>query len=265
MTLPVIHMFWHGPALSRLERLCMASFVAQGHLLHLHVYEAPDGVPEGVQLKDATEILPREAIFRHPKTGSIAMFADWFRYKVLFEQGGIWADTDVLCLRPLDYGSELVFAWEDRNIINNAVMGLPKGHELAQWMMACCADPNRILPYDKGKVRWRKRKRRYLQGNRIENIKWGEYGPVGFTQAARHLGHDHQALPFWHFYPVHYSNWQVMFDTSTAGNEGFLGNARAVHLWNEMIRRDPGFDKDGRFPADSPFERLWALYFRSDS
>ena len=33
-----------------------------------------------------------------------------------------------------------------------------------------------------------------------------------------------------------------------------------LHLWNEMSRRSPGFDKNGRFPPDSLFEQLCARY-----
>ena len=51
--LPVIHMFWHGAPLSRVERLCLASFVANGHPVHLYVYDEPAGVPAGVRLRDA--------------------------------------------------------------------------------------------------------------------------------------------------------------------------------------------------------------------
>ena len=40
-SLPSVHMFWHGPPLSRIERLCMSSFVAHGHAVRLHVYEEP--------------------------------------------------------------------------------------------------------------------------------------------------------------------------------------------------------------------------------
>jgi hypothetical protein len=63
--LPDIHMFWHGPALSRLERLCMASFVANGHTVLLHAYEPPANVPNGVTICDAAKVLPRERLFAH--------------------------------------------------------------------------------------------------------------------------------------------------------------------------------------------------------
>lgn len=263
--LPLIHMFWHGPALTRLERLCMASFRAHGHQLRLHVYEEPAGVPAGVELFDAQRTLARHLIFRDTRSGSLAPFADWFRYRLLHEQGGIWADTDMVCLKPLAYAGDEIYAWMDETVINNALLGLPAGHRLAAWMAECCEQPNRILPYDSPRTRRRKFKRRFLQGNGRGNLRWGEYGPDGLTQAARHFGDHAKALPFWHFYPIHYLNWHTVFDDSLSGNPAILGESRALHLWNEMTRRSPGFDKNARFPPDSLFEQLCARYLTSDN
>jgi hypothetical protein len=263
-SLPTIHMFWHGAALSRLERLCMSSFLAHGHALQLHVYAEPTGVPQGVQLVDAGTTLPQQLLFHHEPSGSVAAFADWFRYRVLYERGGVWADTDVVCLKPLVYAHPEIFARQDESVINNAVLGLPAGHPLAAWMSDCCEHPNRALPYDTARTRRRKLKRRLLQGNRRGNIEWGEYGPRGFTEAARHLGYEDRALPFWHFYPVPYQNWRCMFDSSLSDKTDLFAGSTAVHLWNEMTRRAPGFDRDGRFPPDSLFERLCARYLTSD-
>src|SRR5687767_14300795 len=80
--LPTIHMFWHGAPLSRLERLCMASFVANGHALDLYVYDEPAGVPSGVHLSEAGRILPRESLFLHRRTGSVGLFSDWSSYRL---------------------------------------------------------------------------------------------------------------------------------------------------------------------------------------
>jgi hypothetical protein len=262
--LPVIHMFWHGAALSRVERLCMASFLANGHALQLHVYDEPAGVPGGVQLVDAAATLSRQLIFHHERSGSIAAFADWFRYRLLYDRGGVWADTDVVCLKPVAYARPEVFARQDEDVINNAILGLPAQHPLAAWMSESCEYPNRILPYDPSRVRRRKLKRRLLQGNRRGNIQWGEYGPYGFTAAARHLGYEGLALPFWHFYPVPYQNWRCLFDGSLAENPGLVAGSVAIHLWNEMTRRAPNFDRNGRFPADSLFEQLYARYVTTD-
>ena len=62
-------MFWHGPPLSRIERLCMSSFVANGHAVKLHVYDEPQRVPPGVTICDATAVLPRDQLFVHRSSG----------------------------------------------------------------------------------------------------------------------------------------------------------------------------------------------------
>ena len=258
-------MFWHGPALSRIERLCMVSFLKCGHELHLHTYQMPSGVPEGVTLCDGRAVLPRESFFVHKKTGSPAAFADWFRYRVLLQQGGIWSDTDVVCLKPLTYASPEIYARQDATVINNAVLGLPAGHALAQWMSECCEQPNRILPYDDGPTRRRKWRRRLLEGNRRGNVKWGEYGPKGFTEAAHHLGYAGHALPPEHFYPISYREWRRVFYDPAPTIEQSLRTSSAIHLWNEMTRREAGFDKNGRFAADSLFEQLCSRYLTSDN
>lgn len=264
--LPVIHMFWHGPALSRLERLCMRSFVANGHAVHLHVYDEPTSVPAGITLVDAGKTLNRSSMFRHAKTKSIAAFADWLRFQILYDQGGIWADTDMVCLRAFDYPQRSeIFAWEDERTINVAILGLPAGHELAAWMLECWRQPNRVLPYDDWRSRVRKMQRRLRPGDSRARIKWGEFGPRGFTLAAQHLGYVDRALPFWHFYPVHFLNWRTVFDESLRDNTLLVGGSYGLHLWNEMTRRLPGFDKNGRFPEHSLFEQLCRRYLVNES
>jgi len=260
-----VHMFWFGPPLSRLERVCMASFMAHGHRVVLHVYEEPAGVPAGVVLGDAEEILPRSALFSHRRTGSVAIFADWFRYRLLFERGGLWSDTDMVCVRPLDFTQDVIFGWQDASTINNALLGLPRGHEMAAWLAAGCESPNRALPYDTFKMRLRKWKRRVLQGDRRENIRWGETGPKGLTLAAKHLGYAQAALPVSYFYPVYFRDWKMLFQSCPAESLRQIETAYGVHLWNNMTREDPGFDKNANFAADSPYEIWCTRYLTSGS
>lgn len=259
-----VHMFWHGPPLSRIERLCMSSFVANGHAVNLHVYEEPQRIPAGVTLCDAAAVLPRRELFVHGKSGSLALFADWFRYRLLAEQGGLWVDTDMVCLQPFTHAGPEIFGWQDPSMINNAVLGLPRNHALASWMVACCEQPNRVLPYDSLRMRRRKLTRRLLGRGRSAS-RWGETGPAGLTEAALHLGYASLAQPFWHFYPINYLNWQTVFDETLGDNTSLIDGSYGLHLWNEMTRRHPGFDRDRRFPDGSLFERLWARYVTSDS
>jgi hypothetical protein len=211
-----------------------------------------------VNLVAASPILPRDLLFKHRRTGSVGIFADWFRYRLLRSKGGIWADTDVVCLKPLSFERPEIFARQDDRTINNAILGLPVEHALAAWMDSCCENPNRVLPYDTWKLRARKWRRRVLQGNRRERIRWGEYGPRGFTLAAQHLGFADLALLPSAFYPVACDDWRSLF-TSGAEPEWF-GAAYAVHLWNNMLGQEAGFDKNRMFPADSAYERLCAQY-----
>jgi hypothetical protein len=257
-------MFWYGPPLSRIERLCISSFVANGHAVRLHVYEEPRRIPPGVTLCDADAVLPRSELFVHRSTGSLALFADWFRYRLLAQHGGLWVDTDMVCLRPFTHTGPEIFAWQDLSAINNAVLGLPRDHALARWMLECCEHPNRSLPYDTWRIRRRKLTRILLGRGRAAR-RWGETGPDGFTAAAVHLGCASRALPFWHFYPIHYLNWHCVFDGSLGENTALIDGSYGLHLWNEMARRAPGFDRDGRFADDSLFERLWTRYVTSDS
>src|SRR5208337_137257 len=102
----VIQGLWFGEPLSTLERLCMKSFMANGHEFHLYTYEALQDVPQGVVVKDANEIVPQTRIkeFRW-----FAGFSDFFRYSMLWK-GGWYVDMDVVCLRPLNFESEYTFA-----------------------------------------------------------------------------------------------------------------------------------------------------------
>lgn len=259
-SLATIQMFWHGRPLSRIEQLSMVSFMRNGHAVELYVYEEPAGVPPGVRVRDAADILPRSDVFMHKRRNSIGHFADWFRYELLWKRGGFWSDADIVCLAPFDYASPIVFAWQDEKFLNNAVLALPAGDALAKWMADSCRHPNRWLPYDDLKTRFHKVKR-WVKGRGREYVRWGNTGPYGLTSAARHLDYMKHALPRWHFYPVSYENHHVLFESGPLT----FDRSRAVHIWNQIIEERGALDRNARFPADSPFEQLWARYMGSET
>ncbi|MBY0406370.1 MAG: capsular polysaccharide synthesis protein, partial [Rickettsiales bacterium] len=133
-----IQSLWIG-SLGALERLSMRSFLAHGHRYHLYAYDLTLAPPPGVELKDAREILPEEAIFTYPRgkeKGGISAFADWFRYELLAQKGGWWCDTDIICLKPFLFENPLVLAserhWLWKKRLSVAVMRAPAGHPLFQ-------------------------------------------------------------------------------------------------------------------------------------
>ncbi len=134
----VIHGLWIGTQLSRLELLTLHSFVRFGHPFQLWLYdELETPLPDGVTVRDASEILPRSRIFKtrqlDPETGvgkdAYPPFSDLFRYKLLYEQGGTWVDMDVTCLQPFDFAGDYLFRSHRVGVIGN-ILKCPKGSEL---------------------------------------------------------------------------------------------------------------------------------------
>src|SRR5438132_12635269 len=112
-----------------MEKLSISSFIRNGHDYHLYTYNELPYVPAGTVLKDANEILPASAIFQYRDRPSYAGFANSFRYKLLLERGGWWADTDTVCLRLFDFSEEYVFSSEmqgDIEVINNGLIKAPR-------------------------------------------------------------------------------------------------------------------------------------------
>jgi len=107
----IIQSLWIGQGITNNERLCMRSFLHHGHSFHLYVYEPITGIPAGVEIRDANEIIPAEKVFRDLR-GTYASFADWFRLKLLYQRGGWWVDTDVVCLQPFDETDDYCFSSE---------------------------------------------------------------------------------------------------------------------------------------------------------
>lgn len=93
------HMFWAKGSISRLEYLCMKSFVDCGYRLFVWSYDNSLEIPVKAILRDANKVVDESKLFLNMR-GSYAGFSDYFRYKVLNRFGGLYADTDVIAVRP---------------------------------------------------------------------------------------------------------------------------------------------------------------------
>ena len=134
-----VHAMWIGEKLSRLELLTLASFLAKGHEVMLWAYdEIRTPLPRGVVVADAENIFPRAKIKpkrdAEPAIGigknSIGgVFSDLFRYRLLYEYGGIWTDMDVTALRPIDFTEDYVFRPHRLGMVGS-VMKCPQGSHL---------------------------------------------------------------------------------------------------------------------------------------
>lgn len=103
----IIQSLWIGDELSKVEQLCIASFLTNGSPFHLYTYSDVKNIPTGTIIKDANDIIPSSEIFRL-NNGSYAVFADWFRFEMLYKVGGFYVDMDMICMKPFDFEHEEV-------------------------------------------------------------------------------------------------------------------------------------------------------------
>jgi mannosyltransferase OCH1-like enzyme len=233
----IIQGLWIGPELSVMEQLSIASFLAHGHEYHLYVYGEMKNVPGGCVIKDANEILPSARIFQYQQYPSYAGFANFFRYKLLLERGGWWADTDTICVKPFDFSEEYVFSSEIGNngleVINSGILKAPAGSQVMAYAWAICEtkDPEKLV--------------------------WGETGPRLVAVAVKKFSLEKYQKPHQVFCPLGYADWRRVIEPESQLR--FNESTRAIHLWNEMWR-DAGQDKNAAYDPVCLYEQLKKEY-----
>ena len=262
----VVQGLWVGGRLSALECLCIRSFCAHGHEFHLYHYDELHNVPriDGLRLINGEEILPRTAIFRYRKKESLAGFGDRFRWDLMRQKGGWYADMDVVCLRPLDMAMEIVMGYEGMgDSVNSAMMKFPRGHFMAAELADACADINKFVSWDTPKRKRKKIKRRVLMRHDHKYLGWGEAGgPGATTLAVKHFGLEEYVLPSHALYAQYHPLVEHFFDDrlhKTGMLDMLLSGTCAIHVMHYR-QRTKGVNIDGVFPANSPYEILKRRY-----
>jgi mannosyltransferase OCH1-like enzyme len=232
----IIQGLWVGSELSVMERLSVSSFLSNGHQYHLYVYGEVQNVPPGTIIKDGNEILPSSRIFQYQQQASYAGFSNFFRYKLLLERGGWWADTDTICLQPFDFPEEYVFSSEvaqGSEVINSGVCKAPIGSEAMAYAWEVCQrkDPDKLV--------------------------WGETGPRLMGEAVRKYSLEKYKQPFKVFCPIGYADWQKVLEPEA--DVALNDDSYAIHLWNERWR-SAGQDKNAEYPPNSFYEQLKRTY-----
>lgn len=236
----MIQGLWVGDNLSVMEQLCIRSFLRHGHRFRLYAYGPVQNVPRGAEICDANEIIPESGIFRY-SNGSFAGFANFFRYKLLLERGGWWVDLDTICLKPFDFSQEFVFSSEmhhETPVVDSAVIKVPKGAEFCKHAWEVCQSKN------------------------VKNLVWGETGPRLTAEAVERFDLGRYVLPPEVFCPVDPDTWEEIFDPN--GRSEFGPNTRAVHLWNELWRRE-GLDKNASYAPRCIYEWLKSAYLGAET
>jgi len=231
-----IQALWIGKRLSTMERLCISSFLRNGHPFHLYVYQDTENVPVGTVVLDGNTILPASRIFMYNEHKTYSGFANFFRYKLLLEKGGWFVDADTVCLRPFDFAGDYVFSSEainGRQLVNVGAMKVPAGSPVMRYAWDACEKMN------------------------TGELKWSQSGPGLTREAINHYALERFVQSSEVFCPVHFSIWEQMLDPSITWT--FDESTRAVHLWNELWRRSDQ-NKDAEYPPGCLYEQLKRRY-----
>ena len=231
MALDKMQSLWVGPELSNMERLSINSFLKNGHEYDLYTYGRVLGIPDGVNVLDANEIIPELNIFYN--RGGYSTFSDFFRWKLIRDRGGWWVDTDAVCLRPFDFDSEYVFFGGKGkpgadDCVTSGLFKAPANSQFTRFGWKVCETTDTMT------------------------MKWGECGPPLITEMVEVCGLQDHILPGKMVFPIFYTDAARVFTQST-GKMNF-GDAYSVHLFNEIWRL-AGTDKNGFYP-NSLYQQL---------
>lgn len=246
-----IHFFWHGPRLGPVQAACLRSCLRQGHAAVLHCYAPPEDVPPGVTLADAWAVMPEAELLRD-RSGSVALGANRFRYRLLAAGLGPYSDVDMFFLRPLPR-ADTIFGWQTGRSVNNAILHAPQDSELVRRLCAATADRFFIPPWLPPRRRWRMALRRRLGlGTPVEAQPWGVWGPSLLTAVVRDLGLEGTAQPVDVFYPLHWDHAALLRQPGLRLADLVTPRTIAVHLWH----RASGFRAP---PPGSPLAEILDL------
>lgn len=232
-----IQCLWIGNQLSRMEEMCIRSYIQNAHTVHLYTYENIRNVPVGTIIMDANKIIPEDKIFKYKNHDSYAGFANLFRYKLLLEKGGYWTDMDNICLKTLTRTDPYIFASERRQngrfSVNNCFIYATKGAEIMEYC------------YDTALSR------------KPEELNWGDTGPKLLTQAMSkyelydYIVHPNVVCPV---------DWWNCTDFISKSISDVVGeDTYTIHLWNEMWRRNK-MDKTVTYSENCVYEEIHKRY-----
>ena len=209
---PDVVTFWHG-SLDALRLMCLRSQLAAGHKVTVYSFEPLGELPDGVGNAEAEAILPHAFAEKLRPTSAdgvwcsrtILQFSDFFRMRLMARSAGLWLDTDVLLLRPVEIDpAKPYFAWERPRQLGNSVLYLPVDDSI----VTAFED---LMEQDELTPDWLSLRHRMtfalrkLRGgsSRLADIRVAIYGPASLTALASRGGEIAHALPKQSFYAVH--------------------------------------------------------------
>ena len=228
-------MLWVGTELGFVERACIASVVRQGHPVSLYCYQRPRGLPAGVVLRDAGQILPRHALIRHAR-GDLALFSERFRYEIQRRGLCIWMDCDIYLLSPLFFDDSFVAGRGPAGRVLGSVLRIPQESPMLAELLTLFEEktvPDWLPWPSRAAAEWR----RLTTGRTgIAKMPRGAAGTMALTRLAEAHDLSGQVHSTHIFYPVAEEHASWVLDPSQRLEDNVSVDTVALHLWTSRIR-----------------------------
>ena len=259
---PSVQSLWVGNRLSRMEHYSIKSFLKLGYNFVLYTYEPVANVPKGTTIKNGNIIIPKKEIFTLKET--FLPFADIFRYKMLYLNGGYWVDLDMIALKQFDFQEPYIFssertiqkgAYRNRNskfVSNIGVLKAPQGSPFYKELYERCME-----------IENKKKNKDKLRYMRTLRDMISEYGyekyvkdPSLFCQLDWWYAKDAfipNYMPNGNFKPkygVHEPNGLSMNQV--------LNKPYTLHFWRDLVTKKYKLSLDEKYSDDS----LWEILIR---
>lgn len=233
-----VNFFTTGSIIDPVTLLCLLSSLAVGHNTRLWSYRRPSNLPSGLEWQDASEVMLERALICHEETGSPALGANIFRYRLQSMGAGIWLDTDMLMLKPIMEQHTPVLGWESKKDINNAVLFLPKDSPALALMTEMVSNPYPVPSYLPLKLRLQLKFLHLIGRPRhVSRLPWGVFGPRLLTWSVQQTGEVKYAQSPGVFYPLHYHQAHRLTRDDGNVEADILPETLGIHLWNSILRR----------------------------
>lgn len=240
--------FWHGPAMTAMEKACLSSFAARGHKVYVYSYQDLSGLPEGVERRDARDVVEEKYLNAYIVKGrsSIAHFSDLFRLALMQHDRTFWIDADMVLLpRTFDWDlSNRLMAKEEDAKICAGILYIPQTDPALSTLVENCKARTGEIQYSATNI----------------DLYFGTLGRDNVLNAA--------PTPDV-FYPVHFDEfWKVFLPEYRDECMALSRNAYTLHLWNNLVEQ-AGIWKEFAPPKgsylDYVFEQAGVLHHFKDT
>lgn len=217
-----VNFFWRGNNFTYLNRLCVISHIKSGHFPVMWLSGPTPTSPHWISdlevtIKNADEIIDVSGFLE--KGGNFKTASSLWRFKFLYEYGGLYCDTDALAIKKFPEDDWIISSSIPEENLSTGVIKCPPKQEL---FLKC-------LP--KIKKTW---------GN--VNVFTEEYKKAfGNTKCT----HDNKL-----FYPFNWRQWKTMFLDLP------IPDVYSVHLYHTMLERSDNVKEKKEYSPKTMLGRI---------